>query len=48
MSKRIVKTSASLDKARFGKHRFEHWHADNQVYFITARCCERFPAFASE
>ena len=48
MSKRIVKTSASLDKARFGKHRFEHWHADNQVYFITARCAERFPAFALE
>ncbi|HEY4761382.1 MAG TPA: hypothetical protein VIH42_12445 [Thermoguttaceae bacterium] len=31
-----------------GQHRFEHWYRDNQVYFITARCRERFPAFASE
>jgi len=28
-------------------HRFEHWYVDNQVYFITARCREQFPAFAS-
>lgn len=28
-----------------GKHRFEHWYRDNQIYFITARCRERFPAF---
>lgn len=33
---------------RGSQHRFEHWHADNQAYFITARCHERFPAFASE
>jgi len=31
-----------------GKHRFEHWYRDNTVYFITARCRDRFPAFASE
>jgi REP element-mobilizing transposase RayT len=31
-----------------GRHRFEHWYRDNQVYFITARCRDRFPAFASE
>ena len=31
-----------------GKHRFEHWYRDNQIYFITARCHDRFPAFASE
>jgi REP element-mobilizing transposase RayT len=31
-----------------GKHRFEHWYRDNSVYFITARCTDRFPAFASE
>ncbi len=30
-----------------GRHRFEHWYRDNQVYFITARCRDRFPAFAS-
>jgi REP element-mobilizing transposase RayT len=29
-----------------GRHRFEHWYRDNQVYFITARCRDRFPAFA--
>lgn len=31
-----------------GKHHFQHWYRDNQVYFITARCCEEFPASASE
>jgi len=31
-----------------GKHRFEHWYRDNTIYFITARCRDRFPAFASE
>jgi hypothetical protein len=31
-----------------GKHRFEHWYRDNTVYFITSRCSNRFPAFASE
>jgi REP element-mobilizing transposase RayT len=37
------------DKERFdGKHRFEHWYRDNSVYFITARCRDRFPAFESE
>lgn len=31
-----------------GKHRFEHWYRDNSVYFITARCRDRYPAFASD
>jgi hypothetical protein len=31
-----------------GRHRFEHWYRDRTVYFITARCRDRFPAFASE
>ena len=31
-----------------GPRRFEPWYRDNQVYFITARCRDRFPAFASE
>lgn len=30
------------------KHRLEHWYIDNQVYFITARCRGRFPAFEHE
>jgi hypothetical protein len=31
-----------------GKHRFEHWYRDNTVYFITAPCRDRYPAFASD
>jgi len=31
-----------------GQHRFEHWYRDNTVYFITARCKGKFPAFATE
>ena len=31
-----------------GRHRFEHWYRDNTVYFITARCRDRYPAFQSE
>lgn len=30
------------------QHRSEHWYRDNQVYFITARCQGRFPAFDRE
>lgn len=30
-----------------GQHRFEHWYRDNTVYFITARCRDRYHAFAS-
>jgi REP element-mobilizing transposase RayT len=31
-----------------GQHRFEHWYRDNTIYFITARCRDRYPAFESE
>jgi hypothetical protein len=31
-----------------GQHCYEHWYCDNQVYFITSRCREKFPAFDSE
>ncbi|MFK7790450.1 MAG: transposase [Phycisphaeraceae bacterium] len=48
MSKRMTKTSNSRRTMRGTQHRFEHWHVDNQVYFITVRCQERFPAFADE
>jgi REP element-mobilizing transposase RayT len=27
---------------------FQHWYRDNTVYFITARCRDRFPALESE
>ena len=29
-------------------HRFEHWYRDNTVYFITARCRDKFPAFRTD
>ena len=45
---RVRKSFSSPAKFRDGKHRFEHWYKDNQMYFITARCRDRFPAFASE
>lgn len=48
MSKRIEKISRSRNATTRGRHRFEHWHVDNQVYFITARCRDQFPAFATE
>ena len=47
MSKRIQIVSNSHTREYQGQHRFEHWLIDNQVYFITARCRDRFPAFAS-
>jgi REP element-mobilizing transposase RayT len=31
-----------------GKHRYEHWYRDNQVYFITARVNGRRAAFATD
>ena len=48
MPKRIAKASRSAREHFRGQHRFEHWYVDNQVYFITARCRDRFPAFACE
>jgi len=48
MPKRIDKSSRSYREHFRGRHRFEHWYVDNQVYFITARVRDRFAAFASE
>ena len=31
-----------------GRHRFEHWYRDNQVYLITARARDGAPVFESE
>lgn len=39
------KSSYTHREHHHGKHRFEHWYRDNTVYFITARCRDRFPAF---
>ncbi len=30
------------------QHRYEHWYRDNQVYFITARCKGKYPAFSTD
>jgi hypothetical protein len=46
--RKFRQSSATKTHIFKGQHRFEHWYLDNQVYFITARCRERFPAFASE
>jgi REP element-mobilizing transposase RayT len=46
--KRFHSVSQSLREHWEGKHRFEHWYRDNSVYFITARCRDRYLAFASE
>jgi REP element-mobilizing transposase RayT len=46
--RRFRKSSATHTEAHKGHHRYEHWYIDNQVYFITARCRDRFPAFTSE
>jgi len=48
MYRRLSKSSRSSGETYEGKHRFEHWYLDNQVYFITARCRDQFPAFESE
>ena len=48
MTKRIHKSSRSAQEYREGRHRFEHWYVDNQVYFITARVRDRFHALAGE
>ena len=48
MRKRVHKVSATQNTTHGDAHRFEHWYVSNQVYFITARCRARFPAFASE
>lgn len=48
MDKRIEKLSRSRNPTRGDQHRFKHWLADNQVYFLTARCRDQFPAFKSE
>jgi hypothetical protein len=41
--------SHGWDRKRLpGADPFQHWYRDNQVYFITARCRDGYPAFASD
>ena len=44
----LRKSSISQNERPYGQHRFEHWYRDNSIYFITARCRNRTPAFATE
>lgn len=46
--RRFRKSSGSSVEYFKGQHCYEHWYLDNQVYFITARCRDKFPAFDSE
>lgn len=46
--RRFRKSSSTAHESYNGRHRYEHWYLDNQVYFITARCRDRFSAFATE
>jgi hypothetical protein len=48
VSKRISRISRSQTGLHENHHRYEHWLVDNQIYFITARCRDRFAAFASQ
>jgi len=48
MGKRSNQLSRSTNRHYRGRQRYEHWLIDNQVYFITARCRNRFPAFATD
>ena len=44
-----IRKSAGSTRERYeGRHRFEHWYRDNQVYFITSTVRNHFPAFARE
>jgi REP element-mobilizing transposase RayT len=48
VGKPVRKTFRTRRERGTGGHRFEHWYVDNQVYFITARCRDQYPAFAAE
>jgi len=46
--RRFAKCSHTRHEHYQEQHRFEHWYRDNTVYLITARCTDRYRAFASE
>jgi REP element-mobilizing transposase RayT len=46
--RRFARSNPSSNEFFNGRHRFEHWYRDNSVYFITARCRGKFPAFQAE
>ena len=48
MRRRFRTVSTLAREFTDGRHRFEHWNRDNTVYFITARCGDRYAAFESD
>src|SRR5436305_1207431 len=45
---RFRKSDGSTHEFFDGRHKFEHWYRNNSIYFITARCRDRYPAFQTE
>jgi hypothetical protein len=45
---RFRRSDPSSNEFFRGQHRFEHWYRDNSIYFITARCRDKYPAFQRE
>ena len=45
---KVFKSASAFHKRSDGKPSFQHWYRDNQIYFLTARCRGRYPAFATE
>lgn len=45
---RFSRSDPSTRESWEGKHRFEHWYRDNQVYLITARVRDGARAFADD
>lgn len=44
-----TRKSYSANRGNYGDTSpYGHWYRDNQVYFITARCADRYPAFATK
>ncbi|CAN5697973.1 hypothetical protein BH09PLA1_BH09PLA1_23410 [soil metagenome] len=46
--RRFTKSTPSGNEFWEGQHRREHWYVDNSIYFITARCVDKYPAFRSD
>jgi len=44
----VRRSSRARERIVNDQHRFEHWYRSNQVYFITGRCVEGYPAFDAE
>jgi hypothetical protein len=44
----FTKTSSRTKEHFKGRHRLEHWYRDNSLYFLTVRCTDGLPAFASQ